>query len=328
MNDLRTTLRPWQLREAENLAQVYQRGDLHHAIIVSGPEATGNKVFADNICHFLLCEQAGTREITGARLACGHCQACNLYAAGTHPDRYEVSVLEDKKSIAIDSVRAVQNNLLQKSQLRGNKVCLINPGEDLNSHSANALLKILEEPPANTFIIITATVLSNILPTIRSRCLQIKLGIPASAACQEWLEAEYQAPDVVNALSLSCGLPERALEILSEGEQITDYASLVSDFLLQKGACSEIAGRIEKNDMGLFLDMYIHCIHALISGAGQAFHPDLVSRYRHLPKSCFEQLLPRIFRAKAESQQNPNRRLFIEALLLDSANLLQMDLVK
>lgn len=94
------------------------------------------------------------------------------------------------KQIAIGQIRDLSDFVNISSHQNGHKIILINPAETMNTAAANALLKNLEEPPARTLFILVAHQAQHLLPTIRSRCLQIAMPAPDSAAAARWLRQQ------------------------------------------------------------------------------------------------------------------------------------------
>ena len=139
--------------------------------IFTGPEGIGKRLAAHAFVMGLYCEKGS---------ACGECLPCQKFQHGTHPDVHFLSVLEDKKEISIDQVRAVQAAIQMKPVEGRYKMVLINNAEDLSDGAENSALKSLEEPPPAThFILITARP-HLLLPTIVSRCQRIPFSPPSA----------------------------------------------------------------------------------------------------------------------------------------------------
>ena len=100
---------------------------------------------------------------------CGHCHACHLMAAQSHPD-FHVLVSQEGKDIGVDQVRAINEVVSQHAQQNGNKLVYIQDAERLTEAAANALLKTLEEPRPNTYFLLQTEPSSSLLATIYSRC--------------------------------------------------------------------------------------------------------------------------------------------------------------
>ncbi len=130
---------------------------MHHALLFVGGDYQSKLKEANRIAEELLCT-------TGSQA---------LWKAGTHPDYFLITPLEESRTIKIDQIRDLSASLAQKPQHAEYQVVIVALAEEMNLAAANALLKTLEEPAAHVKIILISEQLSRILPTVRSRC-QIK----------------------------------------------------------------------------------------------------------------------------------------------------------
>lgn len=191
-------LAPWL---AAPLAQVVCSPDfpqmLGQTVGINDAHCAGGGTYALALAHALLCQAPQS-----SGLACGQCSQCSLMKAGNHPDlmclvpealQWGFVPEKDKKpskTIKIDQLRALENNFVLSSQRGGRKVVLIYPAETLGTVPANALLKTLEEPPTNTFFIVVSEVWTQVLPTIRSRCVVQALPHPSALDKLSWLSGQ------------------------------------------------------------------------------------------------------------------------------------------
>lgn len=186
----------------------------HHAVLLHGLPGTGQFEFAMALTRAWLCEQAPAGQPFAP--ACGHCTACRLLDAGSHPDVMLVlpEALQatlgwdgadapesgddktDRKSrkpsqdIKVDAIRAVVQ-FSQNTASRGRaKVVLIHPVERMNAIAANTLLKTLEEPPGQVRFVLSGSALDQLLPTVRSRCQAWSLPSPEPELATQWLVDE------------------------------------------------------------------------------------------------------------------------------------------
>lgn len=139
-------------------------GRLPHALIFSGPEGVGKRTCALRIIQSLQCTEHTVSP------PCGTCVPCLKIQHGTHPDVSLIGVEGDASQIKIDQIRRLRESL-QLRPIEGTvRACLIDPAERLTPGAANALLKVLEEPPPGTHFFLIAGNADGLLVTIRSRC--------------------------------------------------------------------------------------------------------------------------------------------------------------
>ncbi len=167
------------------LRRLIAGGRLPQTLLLSGPPGCGRRTTARAVAQALLC----SAPVAGD--ACGRCRSCALVASSAHPDLTEVPGDRDaadedgdqSRSLKVDMVRDLADRAMETPILGERRVFLIPACERLSAgrgDSANALLKVLEEPPAGTWFVLTAASPDGVLPTIRSRSQVIRLGpLPA-----------------------------------------------------------------------------------------------------------------------------------------------------
>jgi DNA polymerase-3 subunit delta' len=195
------------------------RQRLPHALLLAGPKGVGKLELAQTWAQSLLCEQP-----LGDGEACGNCEGCHWFAAGTHPDFMHLTLLEKETKegdvrlateINVEQARQAVEFVQLSTYRAGYRLVLIEPAEALNTASANALLKVLEEPPINTVFILVSHQPRQLLPTILSRCHKLEVGLPDKAVLAGWLK---QSGLDEKALAWVSGAPLAALEARDEGE--------------------------------------------------------------------------------------------------------------
>ncbi len=155
------------------LSHQYQQQTLPHAIILQGIEGAGKDELAKWLIDLLVCQlpllsPSNAFDDTEISHACGQCKACLLRQSGSYPDHLEL--ISDNKTLGVDDVRR-GNVFLQKTAHLGQlKSILIPQAQTMTVAAANALLKTLEEPSPNSFIVLLTDELETLLPTIVSRC--------------------------------------------------------------------------------------------------------------------------------------------------------------
>ena len=213
----------WQKPQWQHITQ---RASLPHALLLRGRAGIGKHDFAITLAQALLCAAP-----IADKTACGACPSCVWFAEGGHPDFKLISpedaeTSEDapkkktakKSQISVAQIRQLIDYLsLSSHQVNSRRVVLISPAETLNLASANALLKMLEEPPANTLFLLVTSQPQRLLATIISRCQAIDLPLPSKAEALTWLHSQG-VKNAENILDLAGGAPLLALQMADEGD--------------------------------------------------------------------------------------------------------------
>ena len=194
---------------------------LHHAWLLAGPEGIGKALFAEKAALRVLAQGQGAVEAAGLDVPDSH-PAAKLMAAGSHPDLMKLERLvkessstgELNRSINVDQVRGLQRLFSTTASLSPWRVVIIDAIDDLERNAANALLKNLEEPPPHSLFLLVSHAPERLLPTIRSRCRQIRLSTLAPDAMASALRSA--APDasegeIAELVAAGQGSPGRAL---------------------------------------------------------------------------------------------------------------------
>ncbi len=205
-----TTLLPWFDESFAHLVEGHKQDRLGHAWLLSGHPGIGKKMLAQYFAKYLLC--------TSPRAAgpCGLCDDCHLFGIGNHPD---YSLVEpEKKLITVDQIRENIHFAQNTSRRGGMKVLLFVPAEAMNLNAANALLKLLEEPPKQTLLLLVSHQPGLLLATLKSRCQHLRCPLPSPSMAKTWLEQQegfIGRPET--ALQLTGGAPLRAMSISDPG---------------------------------------------------------------------------------------------------------------
>ncbi|WP_027897030.1 DNA polymerase III subunit delta' [Zestomonas thermotolerans] len=319
---------PWQ---AELWQQLARRERHAHAYLLHGPAGIGKRVLAERLLAYLLCRSPANLD------ACGQCKACQLLAAGTHPDVFVLEPEEADKAIRVDQVRDLVAFVAQTAQLGGRKLVLIEPVEAMNLNAANALLKSLEEPSGDTVLLLISHQPSRLLPTVKSRCVQLVCPLPDQATALAWLARAL--PDLDEAtrgelLALAAGSPLTALRLQEQGvmEQRAQVVDGVKKLLKQQQTPSQLAEAWNAVPLPLLFDWFCQWAHLILryqlardeEGLGAA---DMRKVIQYLAEKSTQAKVLALQdwlleqRQKVLAKANLNRVLLLEALLVQWASL-------
>ncbi len=204
-------------------AQALAAGRLHHAWLIAGPQGIGKATLAYRLARRLLADPQGFPDIGPDH------PVARKVAALSHPNlvalrRHRAPGTKTLPTrISVDAVRRGLDLFGSTAGNEGYRICLVDSAEDLNANSANALLKMLEEPPPRALFLILAHAPGRLLPTIRSRCRMLSLRPLAEAEVADvvaGLPPPFAAPDpegLARAAALAEGSVARAVAMLDPG---------------------------------------------------------------------------------------------------------------
>jgi DNA polymerase-3 subunit delta' len=217
---------PWHEEAWGQLTRQFEQGQLPHALMLQGPPGVGKAQFALAAARLLLCDSPR------GGVNCGECHGCQLSAAGNHGDLRWVQPEAMDESPAAGSNKERKSRVIRIEQVRDaiaftqgtasfgeRQVAVFAPADRLNVNGYNALLKSLEEPAGDTFLLLVCDRVHGVPATIRSRCQALRLPAPARQAAMDWLQA--MAGDEGSSsqlLELAGGSPLLAASLLDSGE--------------------------------------------------------------------------------------------------------------
>ncbi len=183
-------------RLKENLTGAVRRGRISHFYLISGPEGSGKRTLARLLAAAALCQ--------GEEKPCLRCNACRKVMGDTHPDVITVTDPEHK-AVAVKIIREARDSVFIRPN-EGEKKVYIFP-QEMGIEGQNALLKILEEPPAYGVFILLSTNPEALLPTIRSRCTELSLQALSPLELDSALALRFpeKTPEERNAAALQSG---------------------------------------------------------------------------------------------------------------------------
>lgn len=311
---------PWQMPHWQRFIDLLEAGRLPHAILFAGSPGTGKLQFAHALASYVLCSDPADGS------ACRQCRSCQLIQSGTHPDLQWLQPEEVGKRIKVDQVRLLVDFLSHTSQQGGKKIAIISPAESMNTNAANALLKSLEEPADDTFLLLVADSPARLLPTIRSRCQHTSLPRPDVQQSLAWLtQFVTDADQAERLLEESSGQPLTAIKLL-ESDGLERNQRLDKGFYqMLQGQQSAVALaekmlEYELVEVVLWLLRRIQGFIRHLQGGTPLGPP-----WSLLPKPdcrdlfCFSDSLS-ILLNKIQHGASPNRQLLMEGLLLTSCD--------
>lgn len=326
---------PWLEEAWMRLAA--RRGALPHAILLQGRSGLGKTELARRFAQGLLCEQASERGEP-----CGACVACGWFVLGNHPDFRQVEpealgpAAEEEegaraakgealsKQIRIDQVRALQGFLSVGAHRGGLRIVLVRPAEAMNAATANALLKSLEEPGDRTLFLLVTSQAQRLLPTIRSRCQTVQVGLTAREVALDWLRgAGLEDPEA--ALAFCGGAPLDAVEAAGSSAMRERLVAELSGRGFEPLAAADRCAAVDAGTLVDTLQKWIFDLAAVAAGLPARYHPREAPVLRQLSPSVDRRALLRFWRelarARAVSQHPLNPRLFMEDLFIRYAAL-------
>ena len=257
-----------QDRAIEQFASAWATRKLHHAWLLAGPKGVGKASFAHAAARRVLAEAAGPPfDLAGIGTSDDH-PIVKLVEAGSHPDMRRLErQLNDKgnlnRNIKVEQIRELGEFLSLSAALSPWRVVVIDTLDDLETSGANALLKMLEEPPANSLFFLVSHAPGRLLPTIRSRCRRLefqKLEDDAMTSILSEHAPGLSAVEQERIIGMSFGsagraiafaelglakLEDAALAILRQGDPTNARRSELASELGKKGSADRYAAFLE-----------------------------------------------------------------------------------
>lgn len=271
----------------ETLSNIVCGGNIPHAFLFSGTKGIGKSTAAYNFAKMVLSigQQETTEQDTNAEAEIDlfgaptpspkkeennviNKHVAEKVASGNHLDLLVLKTKEDEKSISVDEVRDI-GRFLSLTPAEGKyRVAIIDSIDDFTIQASNAILKILEEPTRNTVLIIICHSKLNLLPTIKSRCMELKYT-PLSK--KDFLlvlsDLGYTEKNLEDVYALSYGSPGLAFEILEKNVNtlLDKYKKIISNKTVNITEITSLAKEIKDKDAwkifgSLFLNYYSNVI--------------------------------------------------------------------
>ncbi len=295
------------------LNRLVQRDHLPHAIIFEGVPGSGRRTVALALAQALLCQQPVAGD------ACGQCDACRLMNSNTHPDCTVLPNDRELADIPIDLVREQVADQAYISPLIGTRRIFILPDiERLKLDAANTILKVLEEPPSGTFLLMTTAAAAGLLSTIRSRAQLYRLNPLAAEALANILvkrgiphaEAHQRAASAHGGLrgidETQVAAPLDELEALCRGGLQLDVIAVIMSKLPQR--VSDDAGKTLASEQRTLLASWLD---QLLQRLRQALRQEATDS---VDETC--EIINRVLRLQGDLQRHVNPQVIVEGLAL------------
>ncbi|MEW5801349.1 MAG: DNA polymerase III subunit delta' [bacterium] len=315
-----------QARAIRPLQNSLMKGAISHAYLFVGPDGVGKKLTAFGLAKAVNCLQT-------VGDFCGSCDACRRIEKGIHPDIFFIE--PDGVKLKIDQFRDLQASIRYRPYLARKKVCIIDQADRMTVPAANSILKTLEEPPADTMMVLVASSLDQILPTIRSRCRMVQFS-PLSMGDLERLITEKMAisPDKARLLAiLAGGSLGKALnlDLASLKEKREEIFHLMKHLGSPEGVevlfdqAKKLAEGKNPEDLQQVLDLWIYWYYDLwkyqITGDGKKLinqdqMENIYQQSRMLPGCQIEKNIQLIEQTCAALQHNANKHLALETMMM------------
>ncbi len=317
----------------------WRAGRLAHAYLFVGPRQVGRRTLALWLARLVSCDQAG--DAPTATGPCDHCSVCRRIMHGNYPDVMAVEPELDesgevKRGVIIKQVREIVERRAPLRPYEGRaKVFIIRGADTMTPEAANAFLKTLEEPPADTILMLTAADQARLLPTIVSRCQTVTLRpVPtrtlaaALATWEDWPDRDDESAELYARLSGGC--PGAAVLATQQPDYLTarqHWLDQVSDLVSadRHQRLATVASMTTRSAAAPLLDQWLTWWRDLLllrSGNGEGImHWDqraaLANLAAQLQPREIAAFLRRIEETRDWIERNANVRLAFEVLVLD-----------
>ena len=312
----------------QTLAEHILRKKVRHAYLFTGPQGVGRRTLALRFAQALNCTQT-----KNPAQPCGVCRACTLIERMQHPDLVVVQSEQPGAQLKIDQVRELQHALSLAPYEALYRVAICLRFEEANPHTMNALLKTLEEPPAQVIILLTASNEELLLPTISSRCEIIRLRPLSIEQTSQGLQNLWDLPVEQASLlaHISGGRPGYARFLSLEPAALEQRRTALDNLSnLLSATRVERFYFVEKNYkdtaaihvllqvwLSFWRDVLITTTQAKISIQNFDREPEIQYLAQSFGMSKAKSMIDTLDRTISLLEKNVNPRLALEVLMLD-----------
>ncbi len=285
-------------RLKQNLISSLGKGRTSHFYLISGPEGSGKHTLARLLAAAILCKNSNP--------PCLSCHSCKKVMEDMHPDFITIDDPE-KKTVPVDLIRDARADIYVQPNEADHKIYLFPRAQDMGLPGQNALLKVLEEPPSYGVFILLTDNPEKLLPTVRSRCVELSLTALPESVLRPALQKEFPDADretLQAVIARSGGFLGQARRLMEEGNQVSPQLESFAKSFASKDAygLTQLFVPMEKWKRDALIDQLRQFIelleHAMAATAGMnAFSPlartlstarsgsDLLKAIGHLQKA-------------------------------------------
>lgn len=312
------------------LSEHIANGRTRQAYLFTGPKGAGRRTLAIRFFMALNCQnppQPGQ--------ICSVCSACRRIEKMEHPDLDLLQAEQEGGILIVDQIRALQRSLSLSPYEARYRMGLLLRFEEANIHTANALLKTLEEPAPHVVLVLTAESAESLLPTIVSRCMVLRLGPVALQTVQDSLQARWglSAEEAVQLAHLSSGRVGYALKLHQDPEMMDQRKKWLDDLskLLTSGRVArfDFVEKLDKEKdkertrqmlqvwLSLWRDIFLHASGTAIPMTNLDCADEIESISSYVDLKLAVNTVNAIQRTITYLESNVNFRLALEVLALD-----------
>ncbi len=309
-------------RNISLLSRALATGKLSHAYLFHGIDSSGMMQTAVALIEAIFCN--GTD-------GCGECPSCRKVAGLRHPDLHHLQ--PDGAFIKIDQIRELQKELSYRPFEAPKKACIIEDADKMNISAANAFLKTLEEPSGNAILILITTQVDAVLPTVLSRCQQLRFpSLPVETIASQLRKKGADEDSARIAAALAEGSAERAQEIV-EGDWLQSrkfllekIANLSPEEIIPLFAAAEEEAKDKESAIHLvdLLNVFWRDVLLTRAGSTEIVNTDLFPLIRNISdRNSLESVMAKLEQISLTRQalkRNVNPRLAAEVLFMGLAD--------
>lgn len=252
-----TSLPPWLVGNQREIGVLKSKQALSHALLLMGKDGGGQHLLANHVAFDILCDDKYSDK------ACGECHSCRLNQSATHPDYHLLDGRDG--TIKVDQIRQIIAKVATSPQVSHSKVVVLAQAASMNTNAANAVLKALEEPPKGTFFILTGDASSQLIATVRSRCLLVSLPEPNAQEIDAWFQGVELEGEIESIMWVTTQ-PFTLFELGKTGKSLLykDIPTNVAEYLKGNMPADLVLSKLDAKNSADFLTAFSALFHQCI----------------------------------------------------------------